>query len=85
MKNNVILKEEEGQAAGSDAILKATALLYFKEALLKQEYEDCGELVEIARKFGANTSEIQAVIAAYLPDTAGGPDEAPRGKSRQRY
>jgi len=37
MENNALLNPE--QALGSDQLLKLTALLYFKEALIAQEYE----------------------------------------------
>lgn len=47
-------------------VVKATALLYFKEALAKQEYESCKELVGIAKKLGAQQGEIDAAIASYL-------------------
>jgi hypothetical protein len=59
-----ILKEE--QAVTSESLLKVTALLYFKEALQKQEYETCAELVAAARQNGAEQNEISEVIAGYI-------------------
>jgi hypothetical protein len=50
----------------SNDVLKLTALLYFKEALQKQEFESCAELVAAASKFGASKEEISEVIALYL-------------------
>jgi hypothetical protein len=64
MENNVLINQ--GQASGSDQILKVTALLYLKEALIAQEYESCQELVDTARKLGVNPGDISAVIADYL-------------------
>jgi hypothetical protein len=64
MENNVLVNQ--GQALGSDQILKVTALLYLKEALIAQEYESCQELVDIAKKLGVNPGDISAVIADYL-------------------
>ena len=64
MKNNVLLNQ--GQALGSDQILKLTALLYFKEALIAQEYESCQELIDTAKDLGVNPGDISAVIADYL-------------------
>ena len=55
-----------GQALGSDQILKLTALLYLKEALITQEYESCQELIDTAKNLGANPGDISAVIAGYL-------------------
>lgn len=45
-----------------DNTLKVTALLYFKEALVKEQYETCAELLQSARGYGANPNEIHAVI-----------------------
>ncbi len=64
MKDQALLNQE--QAFGSDQILKVTALLYFKEALIAQEYEVCQELITTARQFGASQGEISTVITAYL-------------------
>ena len=64
MKNNALLNQ--GQALGSDQILKLTALLYFKEALIAQEYESCQELIDTAKDLGVNPGDISAVIADYL-------------------
>ncbi|MBP9733413.1 MAG: hypothetical protein KBD07_03455 [Candidatus Omnitrophica bacterium] len=35
-----------------------TSLLYLREALFREEYEKCSELIGIAREFGARESEI---------------------------
>ncbi len=64
MENNTLLSNE--QALGSDQILKVTALLYLKEALIKQEYESCRELIDTAKNLGVDQGDISAVIAEYL-------------------
>ena len=65
-----------------NGIFKVTALSYFKEALLNQEFEGCKELIAIARKLGVQKAEIDRVIASYLRgDKAQGPNEA-LGKNR---
>ncbi len=56
----------EGNAILEDEVLKVSALLYFKEALVRQEYETCAELAAAAKEHGAEQSEINEVIAAYL-------------------
>ncbi len=38
--------------------VKLTALLYLKEALLDEVYEQCESLVKVARDFGATDREI---------------------------
>ena len=64
MEGNAILEDLPGRQAGE--VLKATALLYFKDALVKQEYETCAQLAAAAREHGAAQSEINEVIAMYL-------------------
>lgn len=51
--------------------LKLTALLYLKEALLSEKYEDCPEIVTMAREFGAQNFEIINLLEA--------PNRIPRG------
>ena len=57
MENNVLLNEE--QALGSDQLLKLTALLYLKEALVAQEYETCQELIDTAKNLGVRPRRYQ--------------------------
>jgi hypothetical protein len=64
VENNVLLTQE--QALGSDQILKVTALLYLKEALVAQKYESCQELIDTAKNLGVGAGDISAVIAEYL-------------------
>ncbi len=85
MKNNTVLEDKGGQAVISDEILKVTALLYFKEALVNQAYESCQELVDLAKGFGASKGEIKQVIAAVIRDKGSGQSGANRGKIRPRY
>ena len=54
------------QALGSDQLLKVTALLYFKEALVAQKYESCRELIDTAKDLGVSQGDISAVIADHL-------------------
>lgn len=42
--------------------LRLTALLYLKEALLKERYELCSEIVATAQEFGATANEIQHLL-----------------------
>ncbi len=72
MANNAVLNQTQGVA--SDELLKATALLYFQDALLKSEYEECAELIAVAKQYGATQSDINDTIADYLrnPKALGG-------------
>jgi len=42
--------------------VKLTALLYLREALLEERYEDCAQIIAIAREFGAQILEIQDLL-----------------------
>lgn len=42
--------------------VKLTALLYLREALLSQRYEECGQFVAIAKEFGAHPREIEELL-----------------------
>ena len=42
--------------------VKLTALLYLKEALLKEQYEICSDLITVAREFGAARFEIEDLL-----------------------
>jgi len=64
MENNVLIKDELD--LGTDQLLKLTALVYLKEALVNQKYETCQELIATARNLGIDEGEINAVIAGYL-------------------
>ncbi len=63
MENNINIQPGKGT-------LKATALLYFKEALFKERYEECASLIQQAKEFGTQQSEISAVIADYVKGSA---------------
>ena len=56
----------EQKALGTDRLLKLTALVYLKEALIAQEYETCQELIDTAKALGVEAGDISAVIADYL-------------------
>ena len=42
--------------------VKLTALLYLKEAIQKEKYEEAPEFIEIAREFGAKEREIEELL-----------------------
>jgi len=46
---------------GRDPV-QLTALLYLKEALLAERYEECAFIVGIAREFGATEGEVKALL-----------------------
>lgn len=42
--------------------LKFTALLYLKEALLRENYERCAEIIALAKEFGAAPFEVRDLL-----------------------
>lgn len=42
--------------------VKLTALLYLKEALVKQQYEVCPDIIAVAKEFGADEVEVQDLL-----------------------
>ncbi len=42
--------------------LKLTALLYLREALLWEKYEECAGLISYAKEFGAEDFEVQFLL-----------------------
>lgn len=42
--------------------VKLTALLYLREALLEEKYEECPEFIAIAKEFGALDEEIRGLL-----------------------
>lgn len=64
MGPRIEVKRQGGRAVwrGNGDPVKLTALLYLKEALLQERYEDCAEFVAVAREFGALPVEIRTVL-----------------------
>lgn len=42
--------------------VRLTALLYLKEALLRERYENCAEIVALAKEFGAENYEVDDLL-----------------------
>ena len=42
--------------------LKVTALWYLKEALVREQYEKCAEIVALAKEFGAADFEVSDLL-----------------------
>ena len=71
---NLMLKNEEKQTV-TDGILQATALMYLEEALLKEEYENCKELIDMAKK----ETYTEGMYACRPPGMKHGPYQVPVG------
>ena len=84
MNNNAVADNRHNDLVGYDRVLKATSLLYFKDALLNQQYEDCAELIRAAKSFGAQPGGIGRIIAEVAGvDT--GQNAAYRTKGKKRF
>jgi hypothetical protein len=80
MKNNRFFKRAKNAPVTRDEVLKTTSLLYIKEALCRERYEDCAELIRFAKEFGADQGEISGVIAEHNGgEEAAKTDEANQG------
>ena len=55
------IRPQRFQRVGRDPV-KLTALLYLREALLAERYEECAEFIAAAREFGAGHYEIQNLL-----------------------
>ena len=42
--------------------VKLTALLYLREALNKEKYEECAEYIQVALEFGAEEFEVRNIL-----------------------
>jgi len=42
--------------------LRLTALLYLREALQTERYEECAELIRFAKRFGARNGDIRSLL-----------------------
>jgi hypothetical protein len=42
--------------------VRFTALLYLKEALLKERYEECRDIIAVAYEFGATENEVEGLL-----------------------
>ncbi len=65
MKNRFI-EQENKKTNSQEHLLKVTALLYLKEALYKEKYEECLELITVAKRYGVEQEEIQKIISRHV-------------------
>lgn len=63
MNNNLELNGNVDAGYYGHQVLKLTSLIYLKEAVEKQEYENCAALIREAKGYGAQQSEINALLA----------------------
>ena len=69
--SNIITNSGKLQTARPDAVDKAIALIFLKEALIAEAYESCSALIETAKRCGARTREISKLLAGAAPKVKG--------------
>ena len=84
MKNELITGNDVKEWLQSDEVLKLTALIYLKEALVAQRYEECAALISEAKDLGAKQSEINALIADVSPTRSGGKERGYGAKLKNK-
>jgi hypothetical protein len=83
MRNNVIFPKRESNPLETDSFLKATALLYLRDALKAERYEECAALIQSAKEYGARPNEISKVIVEHIRELNAGQHEASQNRGRQ--
>lgn len=54
-------KPSKNRQSNKDPVL-LTALLYLREALLEERYEECKTFIDIAKEFGAGNIQIKLLL-----------------------
>ncbi len=82
----ITFNNDNGLYTGDQA-LRVTALSYLKEALIKERYEQCAELIAEAKRFGATTRDVKVTIARAVRNLKfGGKIEVPARRAlRKRF
>ena len=62
MEINFAFNKKKEQTQTGDEVLAVTALIYLKEALTNERYEECAEFVRAAKRFGATQSDIKQTL-----------------------
>ena len=53
----------KGKDTQKDQVLQVTALAYLEDALANERYEECADLIEAAKEYGATLVEIRTIVA----------------------
>lgn len=70
----------------ADELLKVTALQYLADALTREQFEDCAQLIGTAKQYGASENDVKEILTAYIRNKARKPAEAYLiNKYRQRF
>jgi hypothetical protein len=85
MKFNTLSRFNSEKPTNSDQMLKATSLLYLKEALGKEQYEECAALIQKAIRYGAKQVEIRQILKAHVQKVGSAVNRSNPGSGNQRF
>ncbi len=71
MNDDKLLTRKKIKTIFPEIMLKVTALQYFSEALYREKYEECDDLIKFAVGLGAQKREIKTIIEAYVKRVKG--------------
>lgn len=83
MRHNLVFPGRESKPLAAEGLLKATSLLYLKDALQKERYEECAALIQVAKSYGADSGDIGRAIAEALRKFNSGQGGASLTKGRR--
>ncbi len=66
MEARILNALRERGSAPADPLLKVTSLLYLKDALERERYEECPGLIQCAQSYGASRSDVRRTIVRHL-------------------
>lgn len=59
---NITRRVSHVQTDPYQPVLKASALLELRDALIKERYEDCPAIITLAKEFGATREEVRDTV-----------------------
>ena len=59
---NIVQVKKIRVSSGTKHPVKLTALLYLREALLAEAFENCPSFIQIAYEFGARDHEVESLL-----------------------
>ena len=64
--NSLLSTNRQTHNDGLELALKVTSLQYLKEALSRERYADCAEILNVAREFGVDEDAVRKLVDAHV-------------------
>ena len=64
--NSLVNQQSQHQQDGLKETLRLTSLLYLKEALRKEAYEQCAQILGEAKEIGVDPEEVRKLVQEHL-------------------